>query len=97
MEALAPKLRSRAQTFYIEKNNQQLQRYKQFWNARVTQRQNHGRSKRSDVGVSSTHYELLQETEEQVNSGKIYFTATFDEPCNLEANPPVAVLIEDTK
>jgi len=68
-----------------------------FWNARVTQRQNHGRSKRSDVGVSSTHYELLQETEEQVNSGKIYFTATFDEPCNLEANPPVAVLIEDTK
>uniref|UniRef100_H2ZKW9 Uncharacterized protein n=1 Tax=Ciona savignyi TaxID=51511 RepID=H2ZKW9_CIOSA len=61
-----------------------------FWNARLIRSHNHenGRQKRH----SAIHYDLMQEQMSQVSSGKIYFTATYSQPCNIISSPPIATI-----
>ena len=43
--------------------------------------------------MAGNTFELLQESIEQIRSGKIYFQATFLEPCDINRNPPVASVL----
>jgi len=61
-----------------------------FWNARLVSRKSHGAK---DVTMAGNTFELLQESIEQIRSGKIYFQATFLEPCDINRNPPVASVL----
>ena len=43
--------------------------------------------------MAANRFDLVQESVEQVKSGKIYFQATFLEPCDINRNPPVAIIV----
>jgi len=57
-----------------------------FWNARLV-------SKGASGTMAANRFDLLQESVEQIRSGKIYFHATFLEPCDINRNPPVAIIV----
>jgi len=57
-----------------------------FWNARLV-------SKGVSGTMAANRFDLVQESVEQVKSGKIYFQATFLEPCDINRNPPVAIIV----
>lgn len=65
-----------------------------FWNARLVSKANHDNG---DVTDGANRYELLQERKAEVASGKVYFSATFVEPCDVNANPPIATVVDEVK
>ena len=66
----------------------------QFWNARLVSKSNHDNS---DVTDEANRFDLLQETASDVAGGKVYFSATFGQGCDINANPPVASVVDDNK
>nr|XP_002127986.1 uncharacterized protein LOC100175308 [Ciona intestinalis] len=61
-----------------------------FWNARLLRSHNHENSRKKRH--SAIHYDLVQEQSGHVASGKIYFTATYSEACDIISNPPIATI-----